>query len=89
MERPKLTRREREIVRLVSLGCSTHEICTILDLTESTVSNHRYNAMQKLRTDKVALLTRLDMKYRFTPFDDKLTGEEKRLSGRRFDGWNY
>ena len=53
----ELTPRQREVVRLVSLGCTVEEIALILDLSPSTVDNHKTRAMQRLSTNKVALLT--------------------------------
>ncbi|MCG8450549.1 MAG: helix-turn-helix transcriptional regulator [Pirellulales bacterium] len=86
--KPYLTPRQREVVRLVSLGCTNHEIAAILGLTATTVDNHRAAAMVALGTDKAALLTRLAIKYRISSLKDKLTLAEKRKSGRKRDGWN-
>ncbi len=83
-----LTPRQREVVRLVSLGCIVEEIAYILDLAVSTVDNHKAAAMKTLGTDKATLLTRLAIKYKISPLDDKLTRAEKRKSGRSNDGWN-
>ena len=83
-----LTPRQREIVRLVSLGCSVHEIADILDLAPSTVDNHKTRAMERLGVNKVALLTRMAVKHRISALKDKLSPKEKRLSGRKNDGWN-
>ncbi len=83
-----LTQREREVVRLCSLGCSVPEAARILDLAPSTVDNHKSRAMAKLGTDKVALLTRIAIKKRISSMSDKLTRAEKRRSGRKGDGWN-
>jgi DNA-binding CsgD family transcriptional regulator len=84
----ELTQREREVVRLVSLGCSVKEAAAILRLAPSTVDNHRSRAMTKLGTDKAALLTRLAIKKRISGLNDKLSLAEKRRSGRKRDGWN-
>ncbi|MEN6498730.1 MAG: LuxR C-terminal-related transcriptional regulator [Thermoguttaceae bacterium] len=83
-----LTPREREVVRLVSLGCTVKEAALILKLSPSTVDNHKWRAMTKLGTDKIALLTRLAIKMRITTIKDQLTLAEKRRSGRKKDGWN-
>jgi DNA-binding CsgD family transcriptional regulator len=83
-----LTPREIEVTRLISLGCTMREIAKILDLSPSTVDNHRQSIMNKLGTDKAALVTRLALKHRISTMKDKLTAKEKRLSGRRKDGWN-
>jgi DNA-binding CsgD family transcriptional regulator len=85
---PKLTNREKEVVRLLSLGCTVNQAAAILKLAPSTVDNHKTRAMGKLGTDKLALLTRLAVKLRISSMRDKLTVAEKRRSGRKQDGWN-
>ena len=84
----KLTPRETEVVRLVSLGCTVHEAAAVLGIASSTIDNHKARAMSKLGTDKVALLTRLALKLNVTSANDKLTPAERRRSGRKDDGWN-
>ncbi len=84
----QLTPREREVVRLVSLGCTVKEAAAILGLAPNTVDNHKWRAMSKMGTDKVALVTRLAIKKRITSMNDQLTPAEKRRSGRKNDGWN-
>ena len=84
----KLSTRETEVVRLVSLGCTVEEAARILKLAANTVDNHKTRAMAKLGTDKAALLTRIALKLRITSMKDKLTTAEKRRSGRKNDGWN-
>ena len=83
-----LTPREKEVVRLSSLGCTDQEAARILKLAPSTVNNHKARAMAKLGTDKAALLTRLALKLKVTSMSDKLTPAEKRKAGRKDDGWN-
>ena len=84
----ELTQRETEVVRLISLGCTVKEAAAILRLAPSTVDNHKSRAMKKLRTDKLALVTRLALKREISSMKDKLTAMEKRRSGRKGDGWN-
>ena len=84
----ELTPREREIMRLASLGCTDQEAAKILKLAPSTINNHKARAMAKLGTDKTVLLTRLALKMGVTDIKDKLTPAEKRKSGRKNDGWN-
>ncbi len=86
--KPHLPPRQKEIIRLISLGCSNSEIAAILDLSTATVDNHKARLMETLGTDKSVLVTRLALKYRFTSSKDKLTAREKRRSGRKNDGWN-
>lgn len=88
MAKHNLTPRQCEVVRLISLGCTTEEAAWILDLAPSTVDNHKSRAMMLLGTDKAALLTRLAIKFRISSMADKLTRSEKRKSGRKNDGWN-
>ena len=84
----QLTKRHREVARLLSLGCTVAEAAKILKLSPSTVDNHKTAAMARLGTDKLALLTRLALKLRITSLKDKLAPREKRPSGRKNDGWN-
>lgn len=83
-----LTPRQLEVVRLVSLGCIVEEIANILNLAISTVDNHKAAAMRTLGTDKATLLTRIAIKHKISPLEDRLTPAEKRKSGRKNDGWN-
>ena len=48
---PGLTRRELEILQLVSDGLSNKEIGVRLSITEGTVKNHVHNALEKLQLD--------------------------------------
>jgi len=84
----KLTEREQQVVRLVSLGCNIEEIGRILKIAGNTVDNHKARAMAKLGCDKAALVTRIALKMRITSMKDRLTPAEKRRRGRRSDGWN-
>ena len=84
----QLTKRHKEVIRLLSLGCTVKEAAAILKLAPSTVDNHKTAAMARLGTDKLALLTRLALQLRISTLKDKLTPQEKRRSGRKSDGWN-
>jgi len=48
-DRPKLTRREAEIARLVGMGLSNREIARRLFITEKTVKSHITNILRKWR----------------------------------------
>jgi DNA-binding NarL/FixJ family response regulator len=50
-EGPALTRREVEILQLVSEGLSNKEIGSRLSITEGTVKNHVHNALEKLHLE--------------------------------------
>ena len=84
----RLTPREEQLLRLISLGCSIKEIAAILDVAPSTADNHKARLMAKLGTDKAALVTRLAIQYGVSPMTDRLTPSEQRASGRSHDGWN-
>ena len=81
----KLTERETQVVRLVSLGCNIEEIGRILKIAANTVDNHKARAMAKLGTDKAPLVTRIAIRKRITTLKDRLTLAEKRRSGRKQD----
>ena len=85
---PSLTPRQREVVRLVSLGCSAAEIAEILEIAASTIENHKSEAMRVLGTDKSVLLARLAIKHKISSMTDTLTASEKKACGRGDDGWN-
>jgi len=83
-----LSERERQVVRLISLGCTVEESAKILGLSPNTVDNHKSRAMAKLGVDKTALLVRRAIKQRISPLNDRLTASEKRKRGKKRDGWN-
>jgi DNA-binding NarL/FixJ family response regulator len=84
----RLSERQIQVVRLLSLGCTVKEAAEILDLSPSTVDNHKSAAMARFGTDKLALLTRLAIQNKITSMKDRLTPSEQRKSGRSHDGWN-
>ncbi len=86
--RVELTPRHKQVIRLLSVGCTVKETAKILKISPSTVDNHKTAAMARLGTDKLALVTRLAIKLRISTLNDRLTPREKRLSGRKNDGWN-
>ena len=67
-----LTPREKEVVRLASLGCTVHESARILKLAPSTVDNHKARAMAKVGTYKAALLTGLAINLKVSEMGYKL-----------------
>ncbi|NBR08110.1 MAG: DNA-binding response regulator, partial [Opitutaceae bacterium] len=56
-----LTRREREILKLVAESNSTRGIAEKLAISAKTVDNHRTNLMRKLDMHDVASLTRYSL----------------------------
>ena len=56
---PSLTRREKEIIRLIVNEYTTHEIGEKLFISEKTVETHRKNLLQKLNARNTAGLVRI------------------------------
>jgi DNA-binding NarL/FixJ family response regulator len=52
-----LTRREREVIKLIAEGNKTKEIATYLSLSPKTVEKHRTNLMRKLDLHSVSAVT--------------------------------
>ncbi len=78
-----LSPRQRQIVRLTSLGCTSHEIATILGMSRWTVENHQFQAKERLGVSKAAVLTRIAIKHKISPLDDELSRAEERKLGRK------
>jgi DNA-binding NarL/FixJ family response regulator len=66
-ETEALTRREREILKLLAEGKKSQEIADILFVSIHTVRVHRYNLMKKLKFKSLADLVRYAISYGFTP----------------------
>jgi DNA-binding CsgD family transcriptional regulator len=79
----QLSPRQREVVRLTSLGCTQEEIASILKLTLSTVNKHVGRAMKVLGVNNPALLTRIAIECRLSPAGDSLTPAERRRRGKK------
>lgn len=56
---PRLTRREKEIVRLIADGHTTNQIAETLFISPLTVETHRKNVMKKLKVTNAASLIKL------------------------------
>ena len=78
-----LSPRQRQIVRLTSLGCTSHEIAAILGMSRWTVENHQFQAKQRLGVSKAALLTRIAIKYKISSLSDELSKTELRKISRK------
>ena len=78
-----LSPRQRQIVRLTSLGCTSHEIAAILGMSRWTVENHQFQAKQRLGVSKAALLTRIAIKYKISSLSDELSKSELRKVSRK------
>ncbi|WP_455379061.1 response regulator transcription factor [Petrachloros mirabilis] len=53
-----LTPRQRDILRLVSIGHTNREIANMLQISVRTVEVHRFNLMRRLNVRNVAQLLR-------------------------------
>ncbi|MEO6308768.1 MAG: LuxR C-terminal-related transcriptional regulator [Nitrospiraceae bacterium] len=53
-----LTPRQRDILRLVSIGHTNREIAEVLEISVRTVEVHRFNLMRRLSVRNVAQLLR-------------------------------
>jgi DNA-binding CsgD family transcriptional regulator len=78
-----LSPRQREIVRLTSLGCTSHEIAAILGMSRWTVENHQFQAKERLGVSKAAILTRIAIKYKISTLNDELSKSELRKLARK------
>ena len=61
-EKLELTKREKEILKLISDGLSNKEIANKLFVSSRTIDTHRYNIMQKLNVKNGAELVRIAFK---------------------------
>lgn len=55
----RLTRREIEVLRLVGFGMSVNECAEHLGVSPSTVGNHKYRLMRKLKVNTSLQLLRI------------------------------
>ena len=56
--RKELSRREREVLRLIAIGKSIKEVAAALDVSASTISTYRVRMLRKLRLRNTAELIR-------------------------------
>lgn len=56
---PRVTQREKEVLKLIAEECSNQEIAERLSISLRTVETHRYNLLQKLDVKNTAGLVRL------------------------------
>ena len=79
-----LSPRQRQIVRLTSLGCTSHEIAAILNMSRWTVENHQFQAKERLGVNKAAHLTRVAIKYKISALNDQLSRSElRKVAGKK------
>ncbi len=60
----RLTRRQGQILQLVTAGLTSRQIAARLKIAESTVASHRRDLMRRLKLHNVADLTRHALQYR-------------------------
>ena len=65
----QLTTREKEIVKLIADGKSSHEIAELLCISTHTVHNHRAKIMTKLNIKKTAALIKYAIRKGYTSLD--------------------
>jgi DNA-binding NarL/FixJ family response regulator len=58
MDADRLTPRQYDILRLVSIGHTNREIAQVLEISVRTVEVHRFNLMRRLSVRNVAQLLR-------------------------------
>ncbi|HVA79988.1 MAG TPA: response regulator transcription factor [Candidatus Binataceae bacterium] len=66
---PRLTRREREVLRLVSDGATTKEVAQRLGISPKTAQVHRENLKQKLDLRSTAAIVRYAIKHKLIRID--------------------
>jgi DNA-binding NarL/FixJ family response regulator len=74
-----LTDRQREIIRLQSLGLTMNEIARVLCIAPNTVNVHLQDAKRKLRIRRATSLTRFAIENGISPIGDVLTDTERRM----------
>jgi DNA-binding NarL/FixJ family response regulator len=66
---PKLTRREREVLRLIGEGATTKEVANRLGISPKTAQVHRENVKQKLDLRSTAAIVRYAIKHKLIRLD--------------------
>lgn len=62
---PNLTRREKEILRLIATGETTQQIADKLYVSPLTIETHRRNLMQKFNVNNAPALIKVAIDYKF------------------------
>jgi two-component system response regulator NreC len=66
---PRLTRREREVLRLIGEGATTKEVASRLGISPKTAQVHRENLKQKLELRSTAAIVRYAIKHKLIRLD--------------------
>lgn len=69
LDQALLTKREREVLRLMAQGWRTKEIAETLDISAKTVETYRARIMMKLRIDTLAGLVRFAIRAGIAPVE--------------------
>jgi DNA-binding NarL/FixJ family response regulator len=64
---PRLTGRQREVLRLIAQGKRLKEIADALGISVRTVEDHKYQLMRTLNIESTADLVRFAIKHRIVP----------------------
>lgn len=64
---PKITRREREILKHAAQGLTTQQMADLLFISPHTVESHRKNLMEKFEVKNLASVIKLAMEYGLIP----------------------
>jgi DNA-binding CsgD family transcriptional regulator len=73
----RITPRQRQVVRLTSLGCTVREVAKIVDVTYGAVIVLKSRAMQELGVNNVTLMTRVALQHGIISMMDRLSPAEK------------
>jgi DNA-binding CsgD family transcriptional regulator len=74
-----LTQRQREVIRLQSLGLTASEIARVLSVSSNTISIHLQDAKRQLGIHRATALARFAIEHGISPIGDELTAKELRL----------
>jgi DNA-binding NarL/FixJ family response regulator len=66
----QLTARERQMLQLISEGCTNSKMAEVLGISVKTIERHRTNLMAKLDAHNLVELIRVAMKHGLIPFED-------------------
>jgi DNA-binding NarL/FixJ family response regulator len=65
----RLTRREREVLRLIGEGATSKEVASRLGISPKTAQVHRDNLKQKLKAKSTAAMVRYAIKHKLIRLD--------------------
>ena len=71
-QKPKISRREKEVLQLIAAEMTTQEIASQLFLSEKTVESHRAALLSKLNARNIAGLIKAAIRWQLLDDDDKM-----------------